>query len=82
MGDLYPNPATSLIFVPLSLEQASKVDIVLYDMSGKRLNSFSYGDLPAGDHQKQLQLDVSSGTYILTLYLNGEQSASRKIMIE
>jgi hypothetical protein len=82
LGDVYPNPATNLIFIPLSLESSARVDIVLYDITGKKLNSFNYGELPSGDHQKQLQLEVSSGTYFLTLFVNGKQSATRKIMIK
>ncbi len=55
---VYPNPASSRLFVELSLEESSAVTIEIVDLSGKMIQNYSYDNIV----KDKLQLDVSDLT--------------------
>lgn len=47
----YPNPSTGAVTVPFVLDQASEVELMVYDMMGRRVAVLARGLHPAGAHE-------------------------------
>jgi PKD repeat protein len=64
----YTNPAAETIYVDYFLEEASKVTIALFDLTGKRLISDYTAHQPKGRQQHALQIgQYHPGMYILSV---------------
>lgn len=64
----YPNPFNPSTKISFQLPTEGKVQIVLYDMLGRRIQAVETPELPAGLHQHELNagsLGLSSGIYYL-----------------
>jgi hypothetical protein len=79
--DIYPIPATSMIFVPLSLEKASQVSISMYATNGTKLADHNYGMVAKGKHLKEMSLNLSAGTYFVMVNVDGKNLYTRKIVV-
>lgn len=77
---VFPNPSnTGRITLKLNLVEPADIRIDLFDISGKKINSYSLGKANTGS----FALDLSSytnGMYLLQL-TDGYNTASRKIML-
>lgn len=67
---VYPNPSNGIMYVDAAQEQL--INIQLFDLLGKKLNSFTYSG-------NVLNLNVNEGTYILQLQT--ESGTESKIII-
>jgi hypothetical protein len=66
--DVYPNPTSSSINIDFSLEMADKIEICLYDINGRLLQTLVNEHLPEGFHNKFIQLgnlNINSGIYLI-----------------
>ena len=79
MGELYPNPSTGFVSVPLSLETASNTRLVVRDLQGREVQSFSK-HLNEGEHLLTLDLQVPAGTYLLQ-WISDDVSMTTKPLI-
>jgi ligand-binding sensor domain-containing protein len=71
--DVYPNPFDHAISVDLMLKIQSDIHLKLYNSMGQLIVDTLYSDVPAGDHQLNLQnLNVVPGLYNLQLHF-GDQ---------
>jgi hypothetical protein len=73
----YPNPTTENITVNYSLEESAKVQYVIYDLTGKKVQTESATRFPGAQQQS---IDVNSlraGTYLLSLNVNGSVITKR-----
>jgi hypothetical protein len=73
----YPNPATENITVNYALEESAKVQYVIYDLTGKKVQTESATRFPGAQQQS---IDVNSlraGTYLLSLNVNGSVITKR-----
>ena len=73
----YPNPAARMATVPLELPETAEVQVVVYDLLGRRVASLADGVLDAGRHM--LRLDgsrLAAGTYfvVATVATAGRQA--------
>jgi sucrose-6-phosphate hydrolase SacC (GH32 family) len=50
----YPTPAGEVLHFQFQLETGGKVQIDLYDMTGRKVSTFSPGFLPAGNHLRSV----------------------------
>ncbi len=50
IGTPYPNPATSSISFPITLDTAGYVNITVFDITGRAVNTVTQEELPAGSH--------------------------------
>lgn len=78
---LYPNPANQQVNMQFSLNDASHVDIVLHDITGRQVKTMTSQRMAGGEHY--LSFDVSelpSGAYFIRLDAGGV-SAQRKLNI-
>jgi len=69
----YPNPFNSITIIPYELPQRSRVEITIYDISGRKINTLISGGVNRGTHNitwdgtNQSGQPVSSGVYFYTL---------------
>ncbi len=72
-----PNPFNPVTTITYGLERAGRVDLGVYDLSGRRVRSLVSGEAGGGDHQvawdgtDESGRAVSSGTYFLRLQAEG-----------
>lgn len=72
---IHPNPATSAVTLDLTLQEARKLAIFVYDMAGRQIYSLHLKDYGPGSHQIGLPLQgLSAGQYVYRL--NGEGGAT------
>jgi len=81
MDNIYPSPANSMIFVPVKLNKASQVSLSIYATNGSKLADHNFGMVQKGNHLKEVRLNLSSGTYIVTLNIDGKNSITQKIVV-
>lgn len=81
LSDAYPNPANNSSTIKYQLANNSQVDIVLYDLSGKRIRSLINTRQDAGIYQVTLKTeDLPAGTYIYKMTADNTQLANRIIV--
>ncbi len=79
---VYPNPAQHETRLKFVMTKAGMVDIQVYDLNGRLVKSQRSSQLPAGEHEMQLQVsDLQQGTYLIHLNANGE-SLSQKLIVQ
>lgn len=77
---IYPNPSTSgLVQVKINLADQSDLTIDLYDITGKKLNSFKVDKIRSGAYTLDLS-QYSNGMYLLKCS-DGSAISSKKIML-
>jgi hypothetical protein len=71
---VYPVPFNDLINVTLSLKQATKVQISLYDLSGRNIVLSNHNVAGPGDVSMGLNTThIKSGTYLLRVDIGGQR---------
>lgn len=69
-GDLnlfasFPNPAANEVTINFGLNKASKVEIEIYDITGKLINTIKLNQLEAGNHSSKIDVsNLNSGVYM------------------
>ncbi len=65
IGTPYPNPATSTLSFPVTLNAAGTVSITVFDISGRKVDTISVGELGAGSHTLVWDVnEVPQGVYM------------------
>lgn len=73
----YPNPATENITMNYSLEESSKVTFIIYDLTGKQVQTESATRFP-GTQQQTIDVNsLQAGTYLLSVNVNGNAITKR-----
>lgn len=68
LSNAYPNPFNSQTFISFELPTASRVELALYDVTGRRVVSVLNDWRQAGHYRLSLQTDqIPSGFYILNM---------------
>ena len=67
----YPNPTTENITVNYSLEESAKVQCVIYDLTGKKVQTETATRFPGAQQQSIDVNNLPAGTYLLSLNVNG-----------
>jgi hypothetical protein len=75
----YPNPATEIIIVNYSLEHSAKVTYMIYDLTGKQVQSESANRFPGAQQQNVDVNSLQAGTYLLSVNVNGNVITKRFI---
>ena len=73
----YPNPTTENITVNYSLEESAKIQYVIYDLTGKKVQTESAARFPGAQQQSIDVNSLQAGTYLLSLNLNGNVITKR-----
>jgi len=78
----YPNPFSDQTNISFILGSEKPAQINIQDILGKTVLTRDFGRLPAGEHTITIDIrDLSSGIYYYTL-LAGDQSQTRKMILE
>lgn len=78
---IYPNPVKDDAVVKFELLHSGAVEIQVFDITGKLVNSIKQGSYLAGEHRVNLKLgELKTGTYILRM-ISGNQSAVSKFFV-
>ena len=75
----YPNPATENITVNYALEESAKVQYVIYDLTGKKVQTESATRFPGAQQQSIDVNTLQAGTYLLSVNVNGNVITKRFI---
>lgn len=64
----FPNPANNEISINFGLNQSSKVEVEIYDLTGKVINTIKLDNLEAGNHITKVNTSsLSSGVYMYSI---------------
>ncbi|MFH0765773.1 MAG: carboxypeptidase regulatory-like domain-containing protein [Calditrichota bacterium] len=78
---VYPNPFNSTATVEFGLDQETEVQVDLYDLSGRMVETLLSGRLSAGTHRAAISAEgLASGLYLVRLSTEGRQSL-QKVML-
>ncbi|HVT86652.1 MAG TPA: alpha-amylase family glycosyl hydrolase [Chitinophagaceae bacterium] len=72
---VYPNPVTQNSVIDLQTPESGKVQVDLYNIQGQKIGSIYSGFLVKGQHTlsfDQTITKLTSGTYLLTVQVNGK----------
>ncbi len=76
---IYPNPVSEFVNLEFELEHSSNVSIAIFDIFGKKVRTLFAGNLFAGKYQKQFDLDIVNGTYLIKLEI-GENTFVERVV--
>jgi hypothetical protein len=77
---VYPNPATELTNIEISLQYESSIKIKLIDASGKEISFKDFGKVNGGWTIPVDTKNLESGLYLIQLEVNGEIISKRLIV--
>ncbi len=83
---VYPNPSTEDFNIYFTLEEKSSVDITIYDLNGKIVQSVYSGEMPTGEHtftwnaENKSATRVSKGMYFVELSVNNLKEVDKLIV--
>lgn len=79
--NIYPNPSSEYVNISLSLKEAAKVKINIYDIHGKIVKTILNEKKSAGSFVKRWdRSNVASGVYILEIDADGRKYNSKLIL--
>ena len=77
----FPNPSTQQATVRYEVPQQSTVEIAVYDVLGRRVETIVNGQVPAGREQRAVQTDrLAPGTYFIRMRM-GETVQTERLTI-
>jgi hypothetical protein len=78
----YPNPFNPVTNIKFNLAKSSHARLVVTDMLGKFVAELVNGNLPYGENIVRFNaVNLSSGIYLYTLYVNGEKIDTKKMLL-
>lgn len=77
---IYPNPTTGNVKLTYSLTQATDVNVVVYDLTGRVVTQRKLGNKTPGKHEDELEIKAKPGQYILQLQTNLGQESLRVVI--
>ena len=82
MGQNYPNPFNVVTIIPLTLERALPLRVVVYNQLGQRVETVFEGTMPVGRHYFQWDgARFSTGIYMITLETTGVARETKKLIL-
>lgn len=82
LGDNYPNPFNNTTVIPYTLDRAMDVQISVFDVNGRLVESLVNGSVTAGQHTAVWAGEgVTSGVYFYTLEADGVQLIKKMTLI-
>ena len=77
----YPNPFNPSISIDFFIDSYSSIDFLIYDILGNKIDQLSFGAMYVeGNHSISWEPgDIASGQYMISLLVNGDLSATKKV---
>jgi len=82
--NIFPNPVSDYTTLDYTLKENTNVQISLFDISGREVSNFAYGEQTAGQHRQTINiqdLHLKSGIYILVLN-DGSNTENKKLIVQ
>ena len=77
-----PNPATKSTIIPYQIYEDGAIEIKLYNIYGQLLKTLHIGTHKQGNYQIEVSLaGYSAGMYQYVLYINGEKTDTKKMIV-
>ncbi len=77
-----PNPFNDFTYIEFSLLEKSSVKLEIYNLKGQKVKEINNPELPAGKNSIKLNANnLESGSYIYNLFINGNKSSTKKMII-
>jgi hypothetical protein len=81
LSDPYPNPASDSLTISYDLAASGAVELSIYDLSGRLVETLVSGEQTAGRHSVNWDSSVAAtGVYLLRLEANGEAITKRAVI--
>jgi hypothetical protein len=78
----YPNPVSEKLNVSILLHEESNISIKMFDLTGRIITTVCEKNVPSGEQNIHWNIEhIPSGTYILQLIVNGQESIHKKIEV-
>jgi len=78
---IYPNPAADLLHINCQVSETALTSVCIYDLSGKKMESNSYGNIIPGSQTFELNTsNLAPGIYILQIN-SGRSTSTCKVTI-
>jgi hypothetical protein len=78
----YPNPATDFTTISFNIAKAGKVNMQLFDMTGRQINTYQFGQMSSGLNRIEISTSaLSSGIYFYSITLDDQSSMSKKLVV-
>jgi hypothetical protein len=76
----YPNPFKEKAYIAVSLSEPSNVTVDVLNTSGIKAKTFSFGTLPAGTHELELDgKELRAGIYVYKTLINGKLTTGKLV---
>ena len=77
---IFPNPTFDEFYIEFDLDKSSKILVVVYDLLGKKVTSFST-EKGIGKHLLRSDFNLESGQYIISIHKDNVEFKSEKLII-
>ena len=82
LGQNIPNPATGTTTISYEIYTESTIELRVYNVMGQLVQAVSQGKILPGYYNASLNVsDLSAGIYHYSLFVNGEQTDVRKMVV-
>jgi hypothetical protein len=81
IGKAYPNPASTSLYIPVTLDKASELNFAIYSFTGAKVKLLGTHHYGAGNHIIQTDPGLAPGAYFLSIEQDGKMVHAEKIMI-
>jgi hypothetical protein len=76
-----PNPSNGNTMIGYTIDEAGKVSLIIYDVTGKEVMSFDQGHQSAGRYHVDVNTaNLNPGVYFYTLTLDGKSTTQRMVI--
>ena len=83
LGQNYPNPFNAVTTIPLTLERALPVRVVVYNQMGQRVETLFEGRMSGGAHLLRWEAGgMASGVYVIRLTTSGNSRAVKTMLMK
>lgn len=82
IANAFPSPASTSVRLDIDVPTASEVSALIVSMNGQSIKSRSFGSLPAGKQQINVDvMDLATGTYQIILMSDKGKLGTQKIVV-
>jgi len=81
IGNVYPNPVNSTLFIPVNLDKNAEISIGIYNIIGVQIQQIPATFLEAGNRLLSANINLKSGQYFVRVERDGITVKTQKITV-
>ena len=82
IGQIYPNPSSEVVYIPVNVNGSEMIDIRLFDITGKLAKTVFSGSMSGNQLLTMSVDDLKSGMYYLELTNDEGEKSVQKLIVE